>query len=150
MSVTTTSFGSLSVRNPRNTGCRSRPSCVHSSVNLTWATSTGSSQWQRFMAAGVIPSPQRPRVFSGKLIKGQVDCLSFLELCIDARKEVFRKTDSDSAGEAKTIRAVVTGKQGAEIFATSFMHRVAADHKFLAQSQLNFDPGAAAPAAFVD
>ena len=42
----TTSFASLSVRSPKNTGCLNWSSCVHS-VNLTWATGTGLTQWQR-------------------------------------------------------------------------------------------------------
>ena len=41
-------------------------SLVHS-VNLTWATSTGSAHSQRFMTAGVTPWPQRPGLLSGGL-----------------------------------------------------------------------------------
>jgi hypothetical protein len=41
----------LSVRSPRKTGRRSWSSLVHS-VNLIWATKTGSTQWRRFMTAG--------------------------------------------------------------------------------------------------
>jgi hypothetical protein len=33
---------------------------------LTWATKTGSTQWQRFITAGVIPWPHLSRLFSGK------------------------------------------------------------------------------------
>ena len=43
-------------------------SLVHS-VNLTWATSTGSAHSQRFMTAGVTPWPQRPGLLSGKLTR---------------------------------------------------------------------------------
>ena len=39
----TTSSAFLSVRSPRNTGCRISPSLVHS-VNFTWPTSLGISQ----------------------------------------------------------------------------------------------------------
>src|SRR6516162_353086 len=72
----TTSFASLSVRSPRKTGWRSWSSDVHS-VNLTCATSTGLTQWQRFITAGVIPSPHLPRDFSGRLMNGQVARLIF-------------------------------------------------------------------------
>src|SRR5262249_19093204 len=52
----TTSFASLSSRIPRKTGCRNFPSRVHSAY-LTWQTSLGLSQWQRFISDGVIPAP---------------------------------------------------------------------------------------------
>ena len=50
----TTSVGLLSSRIPRNTGCRNRSSRVHS-VNLTWQTIVGFTQWQRLRSVGVRP-----------------------------------------------------------------------------------------------
>jgi hypothetical protein len=54
---------------PRKTGWRSRSSRVHS-VNLTWQTSLGFTQWQRLRSVQVSPWSQRllPRV--GTLKKG--------------------------------------------------------------------------------
>ena len=50
----------------------------HPNVHLlSWAISSGLTHWQRFMTAGVIPRPHRPRDFSGRFINGQVGCLSF-------------------------------------------------------------------------
>jgi hypothetical protein len=43
----------------------------------SWATSTGLTHSQRFMTARVIPRPRLPLVFSGRLIKGQAEILSF-------------------------------------------------------------------------
>jgi hypothetical protein len=54
-------------------------------VNFTWAISTGLSQWQRFMAAGVIPIPHLPFDFSGRFMNGQSDCRKFLELPVKIR-----------------------------------------------------------------
>jgi hypothetical protein len=47
---------------------------------LTWATKTGSTQWQRFITAGVIPWPHLSRLFSGKLAKGHVVRLIFYRM----------------------------------------------------------------------
>jgi hypothetical protein len=70
----TTSFASLSVRSPRKT---------EQIVQRPLRKLDPGDQYRvhpltRFMTAGVIPNPQRPRVFSGKLIKikGHVDRLS--------------------------------------------------------------------------
>jgi hypothetical protein len=40
-------------------------------------TSTGLTQWQLFMTAGVIARPHLPGVFSGKLINGHDGTVSF-------------------------------------------------------------------------
>ena len=45
---------------------------------------------------------------------------------------------------------MIAKEQGAEISPVSFRQRVAADNKFLRFGDLEFDPGATAPAALVD
>ena len=47
------------------------------------------------------------------------------------------------------FRTIVPDEQGAEIFPVTFGQRVAADHERLGLGDFDFDPGAAAPAAFV-
>src|ERR1700704_137305 len=54
----TTSSGFLSSRRPRNRGCRNLPACVHS-VNATWATSLGFTQWTPRRGS---PSPSKGQV----------------------------------------------------------------------------------------
>jgi hypothetical protein len=50
------------------------------------------THWQRFMTAGVTPWPQCARVFSGKLMKGQVGCLSFCSCAPMFQKECCGST----------------------------------------------------------
>jgi hypothetical protein len=82
--------------------------------------------------------------------KGASRPLKLLKLRVDARQEFLGKAGPHPAGESKTLWSVVSHQQGTEIFAASFGQCVAADNKFLRQSQLDLDPGAAAPAAFVE
>src|SRR3954469_22420974 len=65
-----TSRGDLSSRNPRNTGCRSFPSRVHS-ANFTWQTNTGFTQLILRIIDGVMPCTHAPPCFEGRSAKGQ-------------------------------------------------------------------------------
>ena len=64
----TTSFGSLSSRNPTNFECRRCPSGVHS-VNSICATNSGLSQMQFFISSRV--SGELSALYSGKLPNGR-------------------------------------------------------------------------------
>jgi len=54
---------------------------------------------------------------------------------------------ADVAGEQEAVRALVTNKQSAEVFAAAFWRGVAAADKLLLLGQFDFDPGAAASEA---
>ena len=74
------------------------------SVNLTWATSTDLSQWERFMTAGVIPSPQRHSCFLRQVDEWAGGMSDLLQLRIDARQKFFGKARANSAGEHEPVR----------------------------------------------
>ena len=78
--------------------------------------SNGSTQWHRFVTAGVIPRPHLPGFLAG------------------------------SAGEQESIRSVVTYQQSAEILAAGFGRCVTPNNKLLLLGELYLDPCAAAPA----
>ena len=72
------------------------------------------------------------------------------QFCVDACQELFGEAGPDSAREHETVRTIVADEQRAEVFASSFGERVAADNELLTLGDFEFDPGAAAPAVLVD
>ena len=120
---------------------------VHS-VNLTWATSTGSTQWHHFIIAGVIPCPHRPGLFSGKLTKGKVVRLIF---CMPSYRcaKAFLEKPVPNLRRKRARPADITHQQSAEVLAAAFGRGVAADHELLGLGQLDFNPGAVVPTRLV-
>ena len=77
------------------------------------------------------------------------DC-GLLQLRVDACQEFFRKAGPDSAGELEPVRTLVANEQGTKIFPVPFGQRVTADYELARLGDVVFDPGTAAPAAFVE
>jgi hypothetical protein len=73
-----------------------------------------------------------------------------LQLRVDACQEFFRKAGPDSAGELEPVRTLVANEQGTKIFPVPFGQRVTADYELARLGDVVFDPGTAAPAAFVE
>src|ERR1700746_1561197 len=84
----------------------SRSSLVHL-VNLTGETKTGSTQTQRFMTVGVIPWPQRPRLFSSRFTNGQWHGGSFANQRKDPPR-ASRRIQYHSVGKEQSSRSVIS------------------------------------------
>jgi hypothetical protein len=88
--------------------------------------------------------------FFRQIDKGTGIASDLLQLCVDGCQAFFGKAGPDSAGKHKPVRTIVADQQRARVFPTSFRQRITADNELLGLSDLVFDPGTAAPAAFVD
>ena len=92
------------------------------------------------MTAGVMPCRQRLGVFSGRFTKGHVGRLIFCRPSYRCSKAFSEKRVPTLAGEQETVPTLVTDKQSAEVFATAFGQRVAADDELLLLGQFHLDP----------
>ena len=73
-----------------------------------------------------------------------------LQTTIQRLQGLFGEATTDAAGEQEPGGPVVADEQTTEVFAPATWWRIAADHEFLGSREFDLDPGAAAPAAFVD
>ena len=124
---------------------------VHSSapVSLTWATSTGSTQRQRFMTAGVMPWPHLLRLFSGRFTKDRSYVLSFAGRRT-ALPKLFRRSRCRLFRRKQSVRSIVADEQRTEVRAAAFGRRVADDDELLLLGEFDFDPSTAASATLVE
>ena len=97
-------------------------------------------------------NPETPSAFAllRQIYKGARLHPELLKLRIQIRQDLVRKTSADSAGEYEPVRAVVPDQQRTKIASASFRQRVAADNEFPTLGDLEFEPGAASSAAFID
>jgi hypothetical protein len=102
------------------------------------------------MTVGVIPWPQRPRLFSGRFTNGHWHGGSFASQRKDPPR-ACRRIQYHSAGKEQSSRFVVPNQQRAKIFTAAFWLRVAAaDNELLFLGEFDFDPGIATPAALIN
>ena len=97
---------------------------------------------------GVV-NPEAPLAFGflRQVDKGTGGSSDLLQLCVNTCQEFLGKAGPDPAREHEPIRTLVADEQGPEVFPISFRQRVPAYNELLRFSDLEFDPGAAGPAA---
>jgi hypothetical protein len=118
---------------------------VHS-LNLIWATSTGSSQTYRFMRTRVMPWPP-PWSSLWQVDEGAASALDRLHTVVKKRRGLFGEPRANPASEKQPVSGVITHNRGAKVLSAAFRWGVSADDELLQLGQLYFDLGTGAPSA---